>query len=849
MVAVKSKKVSVKGVRTVVKSPKELNKCIKSLREATSESGVENAITALTGWTMCRRAGSKIDGYVNRAVIECKYNVDMESSERNQVLAQSLVYCHDILHGENKADYEVPSLIALVDKDEAMVIEFTEELAAFVGRSDLDWTATKPSDRKCPKMIAIAQACADLEINARLFDLTNKEDLSLFVDAIDNNNLEGAKRLITQHNVATLYAEWTELMRGRLYTAKNCEEPVDVNLLPGYFICDINNEAVVPESKKGHIVFESMGGHCNVDVDKYKAFWSRIHRPPKGDALTAIVQQFDQFRETFARLRQGAFFTPPWLAQKAVEYMDRAFPGWQDDPNTYVWDMAAGTGNLLDPIKDKSRVFASDVDVASVLAMRNQFQDSGMEMFVFDFLNGSLPQLPRRLRDIIEDKSKRVIVFINPPFGEATAGIGEGANKTGVSTTDVKRQMLDCDLGASANELVTQFLYRVRQWLPSSPICFFATPKFLVAEASEKFREQHWRMQMSEGLITSSKVFGLSGAFPISFSCWEPGGKLKSRFTFDVYNANGESDGKYQCGPANMYLADWIDRPKGEKVIVPLIGPVSRRDATTARLIRGSGDQLGYIYLQADMAHQQTAQLLSSVYHGGNGFSLTSDNFLKGMVSLAAVHVVKNNWLNNREVFQIPACDHANPKGVTNLPSDFITDAIIWILLHGQNNSASAKLPPVESRPCSKPDADVRRALDAREVIIDNQFYPFSTKDVAKWADGHQRIVNAAEKAEETFTHQWIKHRELSEEAKAVLSAARAVYKVFYENIRSLDSAKYLLGRWNPGWYQIRMALKDSKIGVKELEALKTAHEALRAKLEPQIYTHGFILGRYHPGK
>lgn len=90
MVAVKSKKVSVKGVRTVVKSPKELNKCIKSLREATSESGVENAITALTGWTMCRRAGSKIDGYVNQP---CSHHEECHGSKRAIGLAPDFARC------------------------------------------------------------------------------------------------------------------------------------------------------------------------------------------------------------------------------------------------------------------------------------------------------------------------------------------------------------------------------------------------------------------------------------------------------------------------------------------------------------------------------------------------------------------------------------------------------------------------------------------------------------------------------------------------------------------------------------------------------------------------------------
>jgi hypothetical protein len=46
------------------------------------------------------------------------------------------------------------------------------------------------------------------------------------------------------------------------------------------------------------------------------------------------------------RERRGAFFTPAIWVEKSQEYLKKALgENWQDE--YYVWDCAAGTGNLL----------------------------------------------------------------------------------------------------------------------------------------------------------------------------------------------------------------------------------------------------------------------------------------------------------------------------------------------------------------------------------------------------------------------------------------------------------------------------------------------------------------------
>ena len=104
-----------------------------------------------------------------------------------------------------------------------------------------------------------------------------------------------------------------------------------------------------------------------------------------------------------------------------------------------------------------------------------------------------------------------------------------------------------------------------------------------------------------------------------------------------------------------------------------------------------------------------------------------------------------------------------------------------------------------------------------------------------------------------------------SPEARAVLDAARQVYRGFYANITHAPWMDWKIETWDVGYYQIRNAMKgllslrgvsefgsskespnlqDSKTPSSEsnmgFAALCVAHDALRAKLMPQIYSLGF---------
>ncbi len=77
----------------------------------------------------------------------------------------------------------------------------------------------------------------------------------------------------------------------------------------------------------------------------------------------------------------------------------------------------------------------------------------------------------------------------------------------------------------------------------------------------------------------------------------------------------------------------------------------------------------------------------------------------------------------------------------------------------------------------------------------------------------------------------------------------RAVYEFYFANLNKLDTPKFKISTWDAGWWQIRNALADQNLGDDLLAAVKTAHDALKAKLLPQLPEYGFIAAEHEAAK
>jgi len=300
-------------------------------------------------------------------------------------------------------------------------------------------------------------------------------------------------------------------------------------------------------------------------------------------------------------------------------------------------------------------------------------------------------------------------------------------------------------------------------------------------------------------------------------------------FSLDVFDKKGNFLGIKEISDNRDYLNGWFKRPKCDVPAIPLTSALNVQGGNV-RLDRTAAGGFGYAFTTGNDPQQSGGvHYLSGVSSNSNGSAITPSTFNQVMVQVAVRKVIPPTWTNDRDQYQVPFCDRATYKqnqepGNTNLPQEFIADCVVYNLFAGHNQTST-----------------LTGTYKGNPFTLDNQFFPYSKSDVANWAKSNLSIYQQANRADETFTHNWLKAQDLSPEAIALIDAARAVYALFYSNLNNLMQAKYSLQSWNPGWYQVRKSLEEAELGSIELEAVKAAHQALASKIKPQVYSLGFL--------
>lgn len=129
----------------------------------------------------------------------------------------------------------------------------------------------------------------------------------------------------------------------------------------------------------------------NDNQKAHTAFWNLYERPPKEEYWSYIIDRRDLLVPSDIRERKGAFFTPQIWVSKAQSYLAKAL-GENYQSEYYIWDCAAGTGNLLTNLTESHRLYAStldraDVEIMQELSSKNALHLLPKHIFQFDFLN------------------------------------------------------------------------------------------------------------------------------------------------------------------------------------------------------------------------------------------------------------------------------------------------------------------------------------------------------------------------------------------------------------------------------------------------------------------------------
>jgi hypothetical protein len=580
--------------------------------------------------------------------------------------------------------------------------------------------------------------------------------------------------------------------------------------------------------------------------DIYLHFWKRYKRPPLKEFQDYIIERRDLLVPQDIRERKGAFFTPRIWVELSQKYLtDYLGENWQDD--YYIWDCAAGTGNLLAGLTNKYNIFASTLDQADVNVMHERI-DHGANLlkgnvFQFDFLNDDFSKLPQPLQDIIndEEKRKKLIIYINPPYaehGNRTTFAGDGDHKSSVATTSYIYNKFNKIVGTATRELFAQFFLRVHDEIPGSILASFSTLKHINSQNFLKFRN-YFKGQFIQGFICEANTFdNVKGKFPIGFLIWNLSQKDEIKYVeTDIINANGDYSGQksfYSFGSKD-FISSWLRNfyDKKNDVISYLILP-------GVDMQQQNGVYFTIKPTESDIAQHKTA-------------IITKNNLMIMSVYLAIRQVITPVWLNNRDQFLYP-----NDEWKIDL--EFQNDCLVYSLFDGQNKITSSEgtnhwIPFTEYEVNAQAKFESNFMTNFIKGKIKQEVtttHLFSTSCQPELVSGSNEMLTRAER---TDVSKQVQHDtnigvrndkplEFSEEATAVFDAGRELWKYYHAqngvnvNASLYDIREYFQGRNEKG----RMNSKsDDATYTKLIAELRSKLAILADKIKPKVYEYGFL--------
>lgn len=789
---------------------------VAELEKVKSEEDVKDAYIKALG----------LKGY-NKGLIDIQtkeiwFEAKESSTPPVLMFTQLLFYVRDA----HKKGEHIPPFLAVIDREKAAIMETAKALPIMTDK-DIKWPK---SGSAVDKKIA-AQAAPYIETHFVVYKIETHEHE--FIEAVKTAIKAGklVRTQITPDNLRQVFDKWVEMIGQEIDGVSE----TDFALL---FFADIMHDGVkaamanlparlLHDDDKPIFLLNEKTYELSNDRG-YRNFWAIYHRPPEEEYRGYLLERRDSLLPLDERSFKGAFYTPLHIVDKAYDLLAETLGNnWQQ--NYIVWDMCCGVGNLEVKHSNHRSIFMSTLDKADIDVMTASHTCVAATKFQYDYLNDDVTdsgeidysltkKIPKALQQAIADANekkkgaKKILVLINPPYGETGSGIGKGdTNKKGIERSQINSQM---DLGYASKELFVQFLVRIRKELPNATLAMFSTLKYVVAPNFEKFRAS-WQAHYLNGFVVHSKAFdGINGDFPIGFLIWDtsknqPISNIKTQAITKDGLPLGEKT--FSSQPTSTYLNEWIDKPEtNDDLALPLSNAISV-NTKNPRLKKSCDQMIGYLYASNnDLQHAGMETLISSsIYTGGNGGGsyITEENLWQSAIVFSVRRLIKPTWLNNRDQFLQPT---------QPLISQFKSDCLMWMLFHGSNLSAGAN----------------GLEWNDKKWSLVNHFIPFTEEE-----------VKANGRFESDFMSNYIAKLKLSSEAKAVMEAGKEIWKAYHatqfpKRIRD----EFKLNRPDAGWYQIRRALEANADNEDvDFSTFKEAYDALTRKLRPQVYEFGFL--------
>ena len=714
--------------------------------------------------------------------------------------------------------------------------------------NDFNWNVT-PSNHETKEFQLIKQRIeATLKQNTYVYDYEKDEkELQAFI----KNNIAKAtttnKLKIDKNNFIPIYLRWLEIIKPIIDV--NWDDLKKANILDSdFYLADLfvddnntqnidddlsirDNLFVVFQNQGYKIAKENLKQMFDATItlknkDTYLHFWKRYKRPPLKEFQDYIIERRDLLVPQDIRERKGAFFTPRIWVELSQKYLtDYLGENWQDD--YYIWDCAAGTGNLLAGLTNKYNIYASTLDQADVNVMHERI-DHGANLlknnvFQFDFLNDDFSKLPQSLQDIInnEEKRKKLVIYINPPYAEAPDRNFTKDGKVGVEQSYVNKKYSTL-LGQGNRELFAQFLIRINKEITGSIVGEFSKLKILQGRHFSDFR-MNYKAKLEKMFVVPADTFdNVKGKFPIGFMIWDSSKVENFKFiSADIYNKTGDfmTQKEIIAYDNSEYINDWIKPFRGNKNDSNLIGK--------------------FPFMGNDFQQQNIIQInhIDMIYNKAAGqFLINSNNLTKSSIYFTVRKCIEQTWLNDRDQFLKP-----NENWQTDL--EFQNDCLAYTLF---NNNIQSQFGTNHWIPFTEYEVNAQAKFESNfmtDFIKGKIKQEVTTTDLFNSETSPNRVSNPVRALDENIELQF------SEEATAVFDAGRELWKYYHEiaslprndynvNASLYDIREYFQGRNDKG----RMNSKSDDATYTQLLAeLRSKLAVLADKIKPKVYEYGFL--------
>jgi hypothetical protein len=717
-----------------------------------------------------------------------------------------------------------PAYLGTFDSEKIAFISYNEIHDIFY-TNDFNWSVT-PSNHETKEFAFVLEKVTQIiEKNSLLFNFDKDDkDIKMFIKA---NFIVGksstSKIKIDKNNFVVIYNKWLSIVKPTIAVDWDFVKKYNIIEVDFYFADILSQENKSFKDKlfaflnKDHYeldrkvsesgLFSTSSVSFNDSQKAHTQFWNKYLRPPKKEYWEYIEVRRDLLVPQDVRERKGSFFTPQiWVELSQIYITNVLGEDWQDE--YYIWDCAAGTGNLLNGLTNKYNIWASTLDKQDVDVMSERIVNGAnlldSHIFQFDFLNDDFSKLPKSLLDIINDpeKSRKLVIYINPPYAE-TGSTKQKMSKVGVSNATMShKKFFDKMSTYSKRELYVQFLMRIYFEIPDCKIVNFSTLKNLQSSYFSEFREMFKAKLEKIFLVPANTFDNVKGKFPIGFFIWDCSKKEKfEEILADVFNEYGDDIGTKRIFSYNddKYINDWL-RPTWTNI----------------------KNEIGFLACNSnDFQNQQGIFIeLNKKNKTSTYFKpISISNLIQSSIYFAVRHCIDATWLNDRDQFLYP-----NDGWKSN--TEFQNDCLIYTLF---NNDIQSKSGTNHWIPFTEYEVDSREKFDSNFMsdFISGKIEKEKTLELFKTEKDTKKTM-----------------LEFSEVATSVFDSGKALWKYYHiqpncnVNASLYDIREYFQGRNEKGKMNNK---SEDEAYMNLITDLRNKLKILAKKIEPKVYEYDFL--------